>query len=145
MQISSHFTLEELTLSNTAVRLGIDNSPTQIVIDNLTTLARGLEEVRLKLGVPMHINSGYRCAKLNAAVHGVPTSAHISGFAADFIAPEFGTPAEIVHAIAESSIQFDQLIVECNAWVHISFAPAMRRAVLNAAMPNGTMTYTKGE
>lgn len=142
MNLTEHFTLEELTSSSIALRLGIDNSATQVIAVNLEILARGLEEVRELLGVPMHINSGYRCLKLNSHIGGASNSAHMSGFAADFVAPEWGDPEHIITAIAKSGIVFDQLINEQN-WVHISFAPTLRQEVLIAHFgPNGT-TYSK--
>ncbi len=143
MNLSPHFTLGELCFSSTAVRLGIDNTPNEEVIAHLGVLAQGLEQVRSLLGHPMHIDSGYRCDILNAAVRGSKTSAHLQGYAADFVCPDFGTPIEIVKLITGSTVAFDQCIQE-GAWVHISFDPRMRREVLTAHFANGTATYTQG-
>ena len=143
MNLTDHFTLEELCLSSTAERSGIDNTPGPEIVENLRVLARGLEEVRGFLGKPMHIDSGYRCESLNSAVNGARNSAHLQGYAADFICPGFGTPLEIVKAISESAIAFDQCIQE-GTWVHISFDPRTRKQILTAHFgPNGT-TYTMG-
>lgn len=143
MQLSDHFTLEELTFSSTAQRLGIDNTPAPEIAAHLTTLAAGLEKVRALLGGPMRIDSGYRCPALNTAVGGAKASAHLEGYAADFVCPSFGTPLQIVKAIEASDIQFDKCIQE-GTWVHISFAPDARRILLTAHFgPNGT-TYTQG-
>lgn len=146
MNLTQHFTLDELTASGVAARLGIDNSATMLVIDHLKVLAQGLEEVRDLLGAPIHINSGYRCSKLNLAIGGSSTSAHMSGFAADFVSPIFGDPTHVFEAIRASKIQFDQLILEFGQWVHISFAPAMRGEVLVASRINGakSVSYAKG-
>lgn len=141
MNLTQHFTLAELTESSTAIRLGIDNSATTLVIDNLKVLAQGLEEVRDLLGAPIHINSGYRCAKLNLAIGGSSNSAHMSGFAADIVAPIFGDPKHVFEAIRVSQIKFDQLILEFCRWVHISFAPTMRGHVLIAKKINGKTVY----
>lgn len=122
--MTPHFTYSELTASDVAARKGIDNTPNDEARDNLLTLAHALEEVRALLGVPMLISSGYRSLKLNAAVGGAKNSAHTRGLAADFIAPRFGTPAEIVAKIKASSIDFDQCIVEFDRWVHFAVAPA---------------------
>ena len=122
--MSPHFTYEELTFSQTALRKRIDNTPNDEARDNLHTLAYGLEEVRALLGAPMNISSGYRSPKLNAAVGGAKHSAHMKGLAADFIAPRFGTPAGIVAEIKASSINFDQCIVEFGRWVHFAVPPA---------------------
>ena len=143
-KLSEHFTLEELTFSATAQRKQIDNKPPAEVLDNMKRLAAGLEEVRAALGnKPMRINSGYRSPKLNRAVGGARLSAHMAGYAADFVCPEFGSPLKIVKALAATGIQFDKLIQE-GTWVHISFAPEARRQMLTAHFgPNGT-SYTAG-
>ena len=143
-KLSEHFTLEELTFSATAQRKQIDNKPPAEVLENMKRLAAGLEEVRAVLGnKPMRINSGYRSPKLNRAVGGARLSAHMVGYAADFVCPEFGSPLKIVKALAATGIQFDKLIQE-GTWVHISFAPEARRQLLTAHFgPNGT-SYTAG-
>ena len=143
-KLSEHFTLEELTFSATAQRKQIDNKPPAEVLDNMKRLAAGLEEVRTALGnKPMRINSGYRSPKLNRAVGGARLSAHMAGYAADFVCPDFGSPLKIVKALAATGIQFDKLIQE-GTWVHISFAPEARRQLLTAHFgPNGT-SYTAG-
>ena len=143
-KLSEHFTLEELTFSATAQRKQIDNKPPAEVLENMKRLAAGLEEVRPALGnKPMRINSGYRSPKLNRAVGGARLSAHMAGYAADFVCPEFGSPLKIVKALAATGIQFDKLIQE-GTWVHISFAPEARRQLLTAHFgPNGT-SYTEG-
>ena len=145
MQLSAHFSLAEFITSATAASHGIDNTPSIAIIAQLTDTSQRLEAIRAALGQPMHINSGYRCAELNRAVGGVPESAHLSGHAVDFVAPAFGNPDGIVQAlIGFPELQFDQLIIECHAWVHISFAPAMRRQILTAHMNEGGMTYAAG-
>ena len=101
-QLTIHFSLEELTCSDTAVRLGIDNTPSDEVMANLNILAQGLEQVRTLLSLnnrPILISSGYRCSALNEALHGASNSAHMDGYAADFICPDFGTPLDIVKKI----------------------------------------------
>jgi len=145
MQLSPHFSLSEMVASQTAAENGIDNTPDAEVIANLSTLAAGLEKVRTLLGDhSMRVTSGYRCSALNAAVRGVPNSAHLSGYAADFVCPDFGTPLQIVHAIVASDIQFDQCIQEGD-WVHFSVAPDMRRQVLTAEFhAGGNTTYSEG-
>ena len=141
--LSRHFALEELTFSQTAGRKGIDNKPSLEVIAHLTRLAYCMEQVRALLGGPIRITSGYRSPALNAAIGGSKNSAHMSGFAADFVCPSFGSPIEIVKAIAVSNINFDQCIQE-GTWVHISFDPAMRREVLTAHFHQGEAYYTEG-
>lgn len=143
MNLSAHFTLDQLTASEVALRRGLDNIPDAETIENLRELARGLEQVRSLLGHPMHISSGYRSPKVNSAVGGSPTSAHVQGHAADFVCPSYGPPKEICKAIRDSDIDFDQLIYEGD-WCHISFAPRMRRSVLTAHFQSGRASYTQG-
>ena len=121
--LSEHFTLEELTFSQVAARQGIDNTPPPEIVQNLKRVAAVLEEVRSLLGGKViHINSGYRGPALNAIIGGSKTSAHMTGLAADFIAPAFGSVLEIAKAIEVSGIVFDQLIHEYGTWVHIGLA-----------------------
>lgn len=122
MKLTPHFTLHELTFSETAVRLGIDNTPTPRIVENLQFLAERLEEVRELLGgKAMRVSSGFRCQKLNDAVKGSLTSQHRYGLAADFTCEAFGSPRDIVRALDKSPLKFDQLILEFDRWVHISF------------------------
>lgn len=101
--LTPHFTLEELCQSDYAVRHGIDNSAPASLHDSLLMLAEGLERVRLVLGYPLRINSGYRCGKLNTAIGGAKNSAHTEGRAADFVCPAFGTPLEICLRLVDSN------------------------------------------
>ena len=150
--LSPHFSLEELTFSSTACRLQIPNDPQSQpdgadVLEHLKVAAGGMEEVRQLLGdAPIHVDSGYRCPALNKAVCGAANSAHLSGYAVDFICPAFGSPADIVRQLRDGDygrLKFDQLIQE-GSWVHISFDPRQRRQVLTAHFgPNGT-TYSQG-
>jgi zinc D-Ala-D-Ala carboxypeptidase len=121
MRLSENFSLEELTASETAARKGIDNTPSEEVIDNLKRLAAALQEVRALLNHrAILISSGYRSHELNQAVGGSATSDHCKGLAADFICPSYGTPNDIVRAIAASGLSFKQVIREFDRWVHLS-------------------------
>lgn len=144
----SHFTIDELTHSDTALRKGIDNTPDAGALANLDILMSGLERVRAALGKPMHISSGYRGPKLNAAIGGSRSSAHMKGLAADFTCPAFGDPLAVCRhlMIMHKSINYDQLINE-GRWIHIGFADVdqlPRGEVLTAHFSNGGVTYTKG-
>lgn len=143
MKISVHFDLDEATASDTAVRKGIDNTPSDTVLQNMRAAAASLELVRALLLVPVLINSWFRCLLLNRAIGSSDTSAHVEGWAIDFKAPAFGTPKVICEAIIKAGIKFDQLIFE-GTWVHISFDPRMRMQVLSATFVNGKARYTKG-
>jgi hypothetical protein len=131
MKLSQNFTLSEFTLSQTASRLGIDNSPSEEVIKNLIRTAQGMEEVRsLLMNQGIIISSGYRCPALNKAINGSRTSQHMTGEACDFTCPRFGTVDEIMQVILNSSIQYDQCILEFNSWIHISFSDLNRKESL---------------
>lgn len=121
MKLTPHFTLEELTHSNTATRLNIANNPNDVQIANLHTLAEGLEKVRSKLnGHPIIVSSGFRSMELNRFLKSKDTSYHTFGLACDFTS-SYGTVQEIMRTLADSTIQFDQLILEYNSWIHIAF------------------------
>jgi zinc D-Ala-D-Ala carboxypeptidase len=127
--LTSHFTLAELCVTRHGA-----NVPPPAVVERLRTVtAPVLEQVRLLLGGrPIIVSSGYRGPAVNAAVGGVVTSAHLTGYAADFICPTFGTPLEVCATISRSTLDFDQLIQE-GTWVHLSVDPRMRREVLTRA------------
>lgn len=123
MNLSDHFTLEEATISQTADRLGIDNShPSSITIIVATKTATKMEKVRAILNSPISISSWIRCLDLNRALGSKDTSQHILGEAVDFICPAFGTPLEICKALIAQKIliNWDQLILE-HTWIHISW------------------------
>jgi hypothetical protein len=128
MQLTPHFTLEELCFSQEAARAGIDNTPSREVAANLLRLAKMLEKVRALLKSPIHISSGFRCAQLNARIGGSKTSAHLEGRAADFICPAFGTPYVVAKRIAAARLGFDQMIHEYGRWVHIAVPRTNERA-----------------
>lgn len=130
MNLSPHFTLEELTVSQAAARAGLDNTPPPEMVDALRRTAQLLEQVRALLGKPILVSSGYRAPQVNRAVGGAANSAHMLGCAADFSCPAFGSPLEVAREIAQSDIVFDQLIHEFRAWVHIAWSPQPRRMVL---------------
>lgn len=139
MNLSRHFTLAEFLASEIAERKGIDNSPTSEIEAALAFTAAGMERVRAVLGnVPIHVSSGYRCAKLNAAIGGSANSQHMKGEACDFIAPTFGMPYAIVKALADSDVGFDQLIFEYASWVHISFVDFAPRGMVLTIDAKGT-------
>ena len=144
MNLSNSFTLEALTFSETAIRKDLDNTPNDEQISNLTELAQALERVVYLLGYPIHISSAFRSTKVNSAVGGSPTSAHMEGYAADFTCQAFGSPLEVCKYIAQSGIDFDQCIVEGGAWCHLSIDPRMRRETLTATFTGGKPVYTPG-
>jgi hypothetical protein len=140
MNLSNSFSLEQLTFSETAIRKGLDNTPNDEQIANLTELAQSLERVQQLLG-PLHITSAFRSPKVNAAIGGSTTSAHMEGYAADITCPSFGTPLEVCKAIAESIIPYDQIIFEYGSWCHLSIDPRMRKETLTKVAGE---PYTQG-
>lgn len=117
MNLSEHFTLEELTHTD---HREIENEPNDAEIKNLVRLAEFLEEVKKVLGnKPVMINSAFRCKVLNDAVGSKDTSQHRIGCAADIRVPSM-TPNEIVQAIMASDLKYDQVIREFDRWTHIS-------------------------
>jgi len=143
MKLTDHFTLEELTLSQTAERHGISNAPDDEALANLRELALLLEDIRHMVKVPVIVSSGYRSPEVNSLVGGAPNSAHLYGRAADIIAPPF-TPYDLAERIAVSSLQFDKLILEFGRWIHIQIADNPRRLVLSAVHVDGQTEYVTG-
>ena len=150
MQLTPHFTLEELIKSQTGERRGIDNVPGAAELDCLKELCeRVLEPIRAHYG-PVHINSGYRGRALNKAVGGAVTSQHCMGQAADIEVPGVAN-GDLATWVADN-LDFDQVILECyrkgqpnSGWVHVSYKVyGNRKVALTAAVSGGKMVYTPG-
>ena len=144
MNLSPHFTLEELTRSEVAARNGWDNSPNQEEIANLQRLAYLLEKVKEAVGgKPVMINSGFRSKQVNDSVGSKDSSQHRIGCAADIRVPGM-TPRQVVEACITASVLFDQIILEFDAWTHISvstdptLAPRHSRLIIDK---QGTRVY----
>jgi hypothetical protein len=117
MQLSEHFSLEELTATS---HREFDNTPKAGELANLMRVAALLEKVKTLLGgKPVMINSGFRSKQVNDSVGSKDTSQHRLGCAADIRVPGM-TPKEVVEAIMSSDIPYDQLIKEFDSWTHIS-------------------------
>ena len=116
-QLSPHFTLEELTITE---HREFDNEPNEVERANLVRLANFLEQVKELLGgKPVMVNSAFRSAQVNQAVGSAPTSQHRVGCAADLRVPGM-TPNEVVQAIISSNLPYDQCIREFDRWTHLS-------------------------
>ena len=127
-KLSEHFTYEELTRSDAAARLGVENTPNDAEIENLKRLAELLEEVKKAVGgKAVMINSGFRSKPVNDAVGSKDTSQHRLGCAADLRVPGM-KPREVVEACIAAQVPFDQIILEFDSWTHISVpnAPGMQ-------------------
>ena len=143
MKLTPHFSLDELTRSDFALRNGIDNTPDQETIDNLRDLCFNiLEPLRSEIYQPITILSGYRSHTLNLAIGGVWTSQHVQGRAADFIVDGFDNLA-IIHTMVQMKLKFDQLINEFppKGWVHVSYRKEGRGEVLEAYHEDGQTKY----
>jgi hypothetical protein len=117
MNLTPNFTLEELTHTD---HREFDNMPDADELANLYRLADFLEQVKVVLGnKPIMINSAFRCAEVNKAVGSSDKSQHRRGCAADIRVPGM-TPDEVVTAIIESGLPFDQVIREFDRWTHVS-------------------------
>ena len=137
MQLTEHFTLEELIYSSTAKAKGLKNEPTQDHIENLKLLAQYvLEPIREKIGCPLVISSGFRSEKVNALVGGSKTSQHILGQAADIqIFDKTKTNKDlfetIVSMVKNNELQVGQVIWEFGEtepnWVHVSLPTSRHR------------------
>jgi len=123
MRLSKNFLLSEITHSNTAKRLGIDNDPTKKHLQNMQRIVDILlQPLRDALG-PIRISSGYRNPSLNRAIGGSSKSQHCKGEALDLQFWKGGEMCnkEIYEWILQSDLEFDQMINEFDfAWIHIS-------------------------
>jgi hypothetical protein len=133
MQLSPHFTLAELTHSDKAKELGIDNTPNDEIIERLKIVCcRILEPVRDHYSIAFAPNSGYRCQALNTALHGSKTSQHMQGQAVDFEVP--GVANYDLALWISTNLVYDQLILENytqgipnSGWVHCSIVSGKNR------------------
>jgi hypothetical protein len=119
MNLSPHFTLEELTFTD---HREFDNTPNDTELANLVRLANFLEQVKELLGgKPIMVNSAFRSEAVNQAVGSSDRSQHRRGCACDFRVPGM-TPDEVVQAITASDLKYDQCIREFDRWTHISIS-----------------------
>ena len=145
MKLTKNFSLGEMTKSQTALRRGIDNTPTPDKIDPLILLCQKvLQPVRDHFDRPVTITSGYRSPELCAAIGSKVTSQHTKGQAADFEVPGVSN-MEVAQWIADNC-EFDQLILECftggnTGWIHCSYVHEPRKELLTYDRENG---YRKG-
>ena len=150
MKLSPNFTLQEFTKSQTALRMGIDNTPEEdhmVAAQSLFLMV--VQRVRDHFG-PTVINSGYRGPKLNEAVGGSSKSQHCKGEAVDIEVP--GVPNATVAEWIRDNLDFDQLILEFytpgipdSGWVHVSYKhDENRKSVLTAMKEDGKTVYKQG-
>lgn len=123
--MAKYFTLKEMIYSDTAKKYGINNTPSQSVIEHLNELMNFLDGLRVAWGSPITVTSGYRCHYLNQKVGGSSTSVHKRGWASDLI-PKNGKMKEFKKFVKEylKDKNYDQCLIEKNSktgaeWVHI--------------------------
>ena len=125
-----YFTLSELTHSDTAVSLGIDNTPTAAAVPLMVELIdRVLDPIREHWGLPIRVTSGYRCPELNEEVGGVEDSYHMDGCAADISAHDPERNVELMSLIRAMHLTGKLKLTECYAgpdykYIHVAYTPA---------------------
>lgn len=127
MQLSNNFSLRELTKSDTAIRLGLDNTPNEDQIENLRNLTlKVLQPARDWFGLPIVVPSGFRSGELNRSINGAANSQHLKGQAADIEC--IGISNYELACWIRDNCEFDQLILEYytpgdenSGWVHVSY------------------------
>ena len=145
MKLSENLELSEVIRSESAKRLGVNNTPTAEHIENLKVLAEKIfQPIRDHFGVPIRISSGYRSAALNKKIGGAKVSQHLSGEALDLDNDNTSiTNKEIFDFIVEN-LDFDQAINEFDySWVHVSYTTKRknRKQILKAIKQNGKTVY----
>lgn len=141
--ISKHVSWDEATRSSTAIRLGIDNTPSEQIIETMKTTAQKVfEPLREMLG-PIRITSFFRCPDLNRAIGGSKTSQHMKGEAMDING--ISVTNAMLFDTACGLAEFDQIIWEFGdqnnpAWVHISYSSIHNRKQILVAKKQGTRT-----
>ena len=151
MKLTSNFTLSEMTKSDTALRLDMDNTPNAVQVENLKILCeKVLQPVRDHFVKGVKVNSGFRHPQVNAAVGGSKTSDHCKGMAADIEIPGVAN-GDLAQWIVDN-LEFRQVILEFytpgvpdSGWVHVSFNPEdNKKQVLTAAKQRGKTVYLEG-
>ena len=149
MELSKNFTLNELTKSQEATRLGIDNTPNEEQINNLKILCEKLlQPIRDFYGMPLSISSGYRSVALCEAIGSSAKSQHTKGQAADF--EIFNIANKDIADFIVQNLDYDQCILEFwnendpnSGWVHCSYnSSGNRKQYLKAEKLNGRIVYT---
>lgn len=151
MKLTANFSLEELTKSETALRMGLENEPNDEQLANLVALCECvLQPVRDHFGKGVKVNSGLRTLPVNRAIGSADHSDHVKGMAADIEIPGVAN-AELAQWIV-NNLEFRQVILEFytpgipdSGWVHVSYNPAdNKKQVLTATKQNGKTVYLNG-
>ena len=153
-QLTTNFSLHELTKSETALRNDLDNTPGEAETENLRLLCeKVLQPVRDHFGKGVKVNSGFRSLVVNAAaggVQGAKPSDHTRGMAADIEIPGVAN-ADLAQWIMDN-LDYTQLILEFytpgipdSGWVHVSYDPNnLKKQELTATKVAGKTQYLPG-
>jgi hypothetical protein len=150
MKLSKNFSLAEMTKSQTAIRMGLANNPSEAQVENLRILCeRVLQPVRDHFGKVVTVSSGYRNAILSRKIGSSEKSQHCKGEAADL--EIFGVPNNETSDWIKENLMFDQLILEYyepgqpnSGWIHVSYKKDInlnRKEYLMAIKKNGKTEY----
>jgi zinc D-Ala-D-Ala carboxypeptidase len=147
MKVSENFSLTELTYSDTAVRRGIKNEPTDEILRNLQKVCQFiLEPIRNHFENPVVITSGFRSPELCLAIGSTIKSQHTKGEAVDFLI--FGIANKEVADWIVNNLDYDQCILEFwnpeqpnSGWIHCSFSSNNRKQYLRAYKQHGFIVY----
>ena len=151
MNLTANFTLSEMTKSDTALRLGLENQPDEQQLAALKTLAeKVLQPVRDNFLRGVKVNSALRTLPVNRAIGSSDNSHHVRGMAADIEIPGVAN-ADLAQWIVDN-LEFTQVILEFytpgipdSGWVHVSYVPEdLRKQVLTATKQNGKTVYLPG-
>jgi len=149
MKLSENFTLDELTKSHEAIRLGIPNEPSDEHVTNLILLCKNiLQPLRNHFNITVSISSGYRAAALCEAIGASSKRQHTKGQAADF--EIFGIANKELADWITNNLEYDQCILEFwnenepnSGWVHCSYSiNGNRKQYLKAVKENGKVIYS---
>ena len=148
-RLTKHVSYKEGVRSITALRLGLNNDPSDTHLQNMILLSEKIfEPLRIHVGGPIKINSFYRGPELNKAIGGSAKSQHCHGQAMD-IDDTYGHASnkEMFNWI-KANLDYDQMIWEFGTdenpdWVHVSYVDpgSNRNRCLKAYREDGKTKY----
>jgi len=151
VNLTKNFTLHEMTKSETALRLGLENEPDEQQLVALQTLAeKVLQPIRDHFARGVKVNSALRTLPVNRAIGSRDSSHHVRGMAADIEIPGVAN-ADLAQWIV-NNLDFTQVILEFytvgipdSGWVHVSYVPEdLKNQILTATKQNGKTVYLPG-
>ena len=145
MNLSKYISEEEFIKSQTATRLGVNNSMDNSQRANALDLCvHFIDVVQDYYKKPVIVSSGYRSVKLNEYIGGSKTSNHCFGNAMDFTVKDLPLK-QLFNDISGGEIKFckgfDELIYEFDQWVHLARRDFPRKKVLRAFKIGGSTVY----